>query len=467
MNTQLFSQAKEAAAAKDFASALRLYTDCLQDPENPPFAGEIGQIYHQIGNCLVRLRNYAEATNAYTQALSDTMYDNGGTLHYNLGQAYAALRDYDNAILHYQTAVADGKYATPYKAYAALGAALLKTGSSAEAGVAFREAALDERNPDPTKALLNLGVCFMALDRPADAIASYESALPFDTDAATRNKIYANLGQAYVATGQMKKAVSAFEQALADKTYFLSDSAAVDYQKAIGQVSQGTDEFTPVAVDLAAQAEAMSMQPDESLSGLDISSDGTAVLDPAVYDQGGAYDDYGYDGYDEYQDYRPQEPAPGIVLPTDHDAFFNDPQAQAEWEKNMQKASKRRHPVLKFLVILLLIVIVAAGAIVFAYSQGYGYPTQEAAVTELFSNPSSRDCYVSGISEDKANSFQDIVVQDGNVSVDGVNRGMNESTVYATATNPDGGKVTYQITMSREGIGWKISNVQLYFASQN
>ena len=77
----------------------------------------------------------------------------------------------------------------------------MKLGKSAEAGVAFREAALDEGNPDPTKALLNLGVCFMALDRPADAVASYESALQFDMTARHRsNKLYANLGQAYVAS---------------------------------------------------------------------------------------------------------------------------------------------------------------------------------------------------------------------------------------------------------------------------
>ncbi len=460
MNNQLFNQAKEAASARDYASALNLYTQCLQDLENVPAAGEVGRIYHQIGNCLVRLRNYSEATNAYSQALSDQMYDATGTLHYNLGQAYAALRDYDNAILHYQSAVADGKYATPYKAYSALGAALLKTGSSAEAGVAFREAALDERNPDPTKALLNLGVCFMALDRPADAIASYESALPFDTDAATRNKIYANLGQAYVATGQMKKAVGAFESALADKTYFLSDSAAVDYQKAIGAVSQGTDEFMPVTVDLAAQADAeMYDGADANLSGLDVSSDGTAVLDAS-------YDDYGYGDYDEFADYRPQEPAPGLQLPQDTDNFFQS-QANIDWEKNMGKAGKRPHPVLKFLLVLLIIVIIGAGGVIFAFTQGYGYPMQDAVATSLLNNPSDASNYVQGLSSDKIASFQDIIVSDGDVTIDGVNRAMNESKVYATTTNNQGGEFTYEITMSREGIGWKVANVQLYFNSQH
>ena len=33
----------------------------------------------------------------------------------------------------------------------------------------------------------------------------------------------------------MQKAVNAFEQAIADKTYFLSDSASVDYQRAVAR----------------------------------------------------------------------------------------------------------------------------------------------------------------------------------------------------------------------------------------
>ena len=459
MNTELFNQAKQAAGAKDYITALNAYTQCLQDPENVPAPGEVGLIYHQIGNCLMRSKNVNEALNAYAQSLNDEMYDNAGTVHYNMGQAYAIVRDQDNAVLHYKAAVADGKYATPYKAYTALGSSYLKSGRSAEAGVAFREAALDSSNPDPSKALLNLGICFMALDRPADAVASYESALPFDTDNETKNKIYANLGQAYVSTGQMKKAVAAFESALRDKTYFLSDSAAVDYQKAIGQVAMGTEEMQPVQIDLGAQAEAEAMDgSDDALAGLDVSADGTAVLDPAVYDQ----------QYDDYDDYLPQEQAYGIQLPQDQN-YFNAEQQSAEWEKNMRRAAKKRHPVLKFFLVLLILVIILAGAAVVLYSQGYGYPTQSSVVTELFKSPESSKttAYVSGLSDEKIASFTDMIVQDNNVTIDGVNQSMNESTVYATATTSNNGKVTYKISMSRDQIGWKVADVQLYFTSQN
>ena len=75
------------------------------------------------------------------------------------------------------------------------------------------------------------------------------------------NKLYANLGQAYVASGQMQKAVNAFDESIADKTYFLSDSASVDYQRAIAAVAQGTSEITQVMAPVAPVAD---------MSGLDV-----------------------------------------------------------------------------------------------------------------------------------------------------------------------------------------------------
>ena len=44
---------------------------------------------------------------------------------------------------------------------------------------------------------------------------------------------------------------------------------------------------------------------------------------------------------------------------------------------------------------------------------------------------------------------------------------MNSSTAYVTATTPEGGEATYEVSMVRDMIGWKISGVSLYFASQH
>ncbi len=80
----------------------------------------------------------------------------------------------------------------------------------------------------------------------------------------------------------MEKAVDAFERAIADKTYFLSDSASVDYQRAIGVVAQGTSDMTQV-LDYA------------DISGLDVASDGSMIYEDDYATQDPFYYDDGYD----------------------------------------------------------------------------------------------------------------------------------------------------------------------------
>lgn len=450
MNNELFQQAKTAAIALDYNKALDLYGKCLNDVENPPQVGEIGLIYHQIGNCLMKLKSYYEAIEAYTQSAADTAYDAVGTVNCNLGMSYAALRDWNNAVKHFEIAVSDRNYPTPYKAYTGMGTALMKEGKSAEAGVAFREAALDESNPDPTKALLNLGVCFMALNRPADAVASYESALQFDMSQETRNKMYASLGQAYTASGQMQQAVESFEKAIADKTYFLSDSASVDYQRAVAAVAQGNAESTQALPAIA------------DMSGLDVASDGSAIpeQDPYVVDEAAISEDYYFaDQYAKQGDYAPRG----------EDRFFNATDEELEqWSKGVVKMErKRRGTGLKVLLVIIILILVALGAGLFLYTQGYGWPTQEAVVEQLFSDPSAESTYASSLTSEDVADMAAIIPADSTATVNGVNRSMSTSTAYVTATTAQGGEVQYEVSLVRDMVGWKVSNVDLYFTSQN
>lgn len=451
MNNDLFQQARAAYARKDFQGALAAYTQCLQDAGSSLAPGETGLLYHQIGNCLVKLKNPTEAIHAYTQATADAAYDACGAVNYNLGMAYASLHDYEDAVNHFEIAVSDAKYDASYKAYSGMGNALLKLGKSAEAGVAFREAALDEANPDPTKALLNLGVCFMALDRPADAVASYESALQFDMQPDTRNKLYANLGQAYVATGQMQKAVNAFDESIADKTYFLSDSASVDYQRAIAAVAQGTSEVTQVMAPVAPVAD---------MSGLDVAADGTAVyVDQDPY--AGGQDPYYYaDPYTQAQT-NPYG-APGA-----EEHFFNASDEELEqWSKGLAKQDRKRRNVgLKILVTIVLLVLVAFGAAVFLYTQGWGYPSQDQVVEQLFSDPQA--AFASEVTEENASAMTELLAPVSSPAIDGMDKSMSDSTVYVTAKTAEGGDIQYKVSLVRNMIGWKVSNVELYFPSQN
>ena len=55
----------------------------------------------------------------------------------------------------------------------------------------------------------------------------------------------------------------------------------------------------------------------------------------------------------------------------------------------------------------------------------------------------------------------------GSPAIDGMDKSMSDSTVYVTAKTPEGGDVQYKVSLVRNMIGWKVSNVELYFPSQN
>lgn len=461
MNNDLFQQARFAYTNKNYEEALAVFTQCLQDQSYPLAPGELGLIYHQIGNCLVKLKDYGEAIHAYTQATADGAYDASGTVSYNLGMAYASLLDYDNAVRYFEIAVSDAKYDTPYKAYLGMGNALLKLGKSAEAGVSFRSAALDENNPDPTKALLNLGVCFMTLDRPQDAVASYESAIPFKMSDVTKNKLFANLGQAYVAAGQMQQAVTAFETALADKTYLLSDSASVDYQRAVAAVAAGEAEklaAPPVAAMPPAAATAAMAPLDADMSGLDVSADGTPV-----YPAEDPY--YAQDPYYPPEDYGMQD-----AYASGDDRFFNASDEELEqWSKGLAKQSRRHRNVgLKIFLVFAVILLLLFGGAVFAYTQGYGFPSQQTVVEELFADPSasSQNLFAEGLTDAEVASMTSQLPSGSEITINGINKSMSESTAYVTARTSEGAEVQYEVNMVRDMFGWKIVNAEIFFSSQ-
>ncbi len=449
MNKDLFHQANMMVMAGDFETALRLYQATLSDDESLE-PGDKGLLYHRIGNCYTKMKRYDEAIDWYSQASADTSYDECGSLNFNIGMAYAALRDYTNAVKHFEISISDRNYKKVYKAHLALGNVLLKMGKSAEAGVEFREAALDEANPDPTKALLNLGVCFMALDRPADAVASYESALQFDMKQNVRNKLYASLGQAYVACGQMQKAVESFEQSIADRTYFLSSSATVDYQRAVAAVSQGTAETTQAIPSLA-----------NDTSGLDVSVSTTDAPGAHQDDQKAADDDTYYyaDAYDNAP-YGDSE-----------DRFFNATDEELErWSRGVVKQDRKRRGVgLKILIAFMVVILLALAGGVVLYLQGYGYPTQQQTVEKLFSDPASSDTQVfhPRVKEADIKNMKSLIAPNSKVNIDKVAAGASASKVFVTANEGENGAIRYQITLARDLLGWKITNVELYFASRN
>ncbi len=452
LNTQTLENAKSAYASKNYEEALRGYYDCIKQSDGQFDSGEAGLVYHMLGNCLIKMHNYKDASDAYGKALLDEGYDSLTSVHSNYALALSSLGDYKGAIEQFEKVLRDPSYKTPYKTYNGLGNAYMQLGDFASAGTAFRNAAVDESNPQPVKSLLNLGVCFMGLNRPADAAETYKAIFEFNPDQQTLNKTYANMGQAYVAMGQMTDAREAFENAIKDGSYQLTDAASADYMRSLTPQSSHHDD-----------------------SGIDVLGDslGEARYEDLTVDQQVVADNRA-----SIQD----EETLGAGIPSaDDTGFFTLPtEGPDDLEILLEQTNgKKKRRGRKILIILLVIVLlIAAGAV--AFWQGYGFPTQESTVKALFEqNAAGEDvtgCWVTATSDDdktKIAKAMNSVAKTSDITIDYSSQSMLTSEMIVTANLSKGGAVRYDITLSRDFgnvlgiVGWKVSNIQLAPKSTN
>jgi tetratricopeptide (TPR) repeat protein len=121
-----------------------------------------------------------------------------------------------------------------------LGAALLAAERYQEALPHFTKAA--QLRPSDPASHLNLGGDFAVIDRPREAIAQYEAAIPLTSDPVMRVEAYEILGRLYSQLGQYSKARISYEQALKidpQQANASSGLAKVELSDAIRQVAEG------------------------------------------------------------------------------------------------------------------------------------------------------------------------------------------------------------------------------------
>jgi tetratricopeptide (TPR) repeat protein len=411
VDTTTFNRAKQAYASHDWETAVMLFSQCGTGVGT-------GEACHLCGNALMRLGRVQEATQAYRAAAADPSYRNQGAVYTNLGKAQMTLGDLRGAVDSLRHALSDGSYQGAYKAYTALGEAYSKLGDARNAGVAYRKAALEDNNPDPAKSLINLGVCFMQLRRPADAAEAYRTAIDFSTSEEERLLLSANLGQAYVASNRMLDAVSAFETAVAGG-YRLSPAASADYERALAATSR------------------------------------TAGA-------GGSYAG-GYTGGDPLD---PTGASGELLPPPDASGFFSIP------ESELEGSSGRRHGRkigLKLLIVVLALLVLAAAGLFVAYQRGFGFPSQEAAVTAVFeaaeAGTDASGSWASTVSAAARSQAMSEIESGDVVAIEGMDVSVDASVAVVSATLPQGGVLTYRVSLVREGLGWKVSNVERVFSS--
>ena len=429
MNQQAFESGKRAYQEADWLRAVTL----LDGAKQP---GEVaGEADHLRGNAYMKLGQVDAAAAAYESALADTSYGKKGALCCNRGRALLAAGRAQDAVVALTEAVGDSSYATPYKAYTALGSAYEQLGDIRNAGIAYRSAAIDESNPAPALALSDLGSCFMRLGRAVDAVEAYRTALDFTTPLEDQNRIWCDLALAYVAANRMNEAVDAFAHATADGTYQLSPEAQASYdaaRKAVASIS--------------------GRQPSET----------DAFLAAAGYSASASYD--------------PLDPmgASGELMPSPEDTgFFSVSEEDLVQQDRIDRKVRRkhRHTGLKVFIAFIVLLALVGGAGVFAYLNGYGWPTQQAVAEQLFDAKTQGSdlapYVVSEMSTAQIQEISDILPAGAEVSVTGIDRSAQESTVYLTASLSSGSEQDYTIDMTRDGIGWKVSDVTPAYLSQS
>ena len=414
MNQQYFESGYAAYQAGDWASAAS-YFQQAKDP------GEVqGKLDHLRGNALMQMSRFAEAANAYGDALADPSYGMVGALCTNRGRALIACGKINEAVESLVTATQDKSYRTPYKAYMALGGAYRALGDTRNAGIAYRNAAIDESNPDPSVSLRKLGGCFMELGRPADAVESYRTALDFTSDAKGQNAIYCDLALAYVATNRMNEAVDAFDHALADGTFRLSPEAQASYDAARNAVAARAGE--------------------------------RRVSDTDDFLAAAGYGQYPVDPLD------PTGETSGNLMPSPEDTgFFSI--SEEEIVDGDRRSRKGRGGKVAIVIIIILLLLAAAGG--FAYYQGFGWPMQENVVQSVFDARTKGDdlgkYLASSLNDENRKQIEVLIPKDATISITGVERSMNNSKVSVSAKLAAGGERSYDVKLVRDGIGWKIS----------
>lgn len=432
MNSQLIQQGRAAYRAGDFSAAAQML-GAAKTPDEI-----MGEADHLRGNALMHLGMYAEAAEAYAAALNDGTYGKRGALLTNRGKALAAVGDYTTAAQAFSAATQDASYATPFKAYLGLGNALFQSGDYANAGTAFRQAAIDGANPAPAAALGELGRCFIKLGRPADAVETYRTAIDFAGPRDDTRALNAGMGQALSAAGRPSDALDAFNAATADGIYQLTPEQA--------------DELARVHDSLAALSAQTAMA----------TAPAPAMDAPAV---------------------DPLDPtgATGQFMPDPSDTGFftlseSEMVQQDRQDRKQAKVRRRhRHTGLKVFIVLLLLILIAAGGLGFAYTRGFGFPSQESVVTDLFQAAGDGDgdtakaesCLASSLSEDAKSMIISSIPQGATVSVEGMDQSMTETTAKVKASLSKGGEQEYTVKFVRSDnhIGWAVSSLDMDFSA--
>ncbi|MDO8880022.1 MAG: tetratricopeptide repeat protein [Coriobacteriia bacterium] len=425
MDDTRIAAADAAYAAGDWTTAAREYLAATAGRSEGSGYG-----FHRAGNALMKLRRFDDACAVYERALEDGTYSDESAVACNLGTARATLGSFSEAAPAFERALTDGDYAGRYKALQGLAGAFYQMGRLEEAADAYRKAALDDRNPDPGKALNNLGLCFIALERPEDAVGAYRAALDMPGYKG-RGRAAANLGMAYAALGMHDLAIASFERARDEFGYSLTTAMEAAYRSSL-KVDRGSDRVEGWSTGEMSPAFSEPAERNASVPDADESEDVSRFF-------------------------------------TITDAEMRAADRDARRRERLDERQAR--PLWLTLVTWGSVVVVIAGILVGAYLYGVGYPTQQMTVLgmmEAYGAGEAVDSYwVAVPARDVDKAMSSLPPAWTSYEIVRVVRAARTSKADVAVVLEQGGTVTYEISLAREGVGWKVSGVASSFSSMD
>ncbi|MDZ4177914.1 MAG: tetratricopeptide repeat protein, partial [Coriobacteriia bacterium] len=357
--------------------------------------------------------------------------------------------DYAAAVADYRSALDDPEYTGHYRALQGLAGGLVQMGRIEEAAAAYRQAALDSDNPDSGKALNNLGLCFMSLGRPADAVEAYKAALGFEAYDG-RGRALANLGIAFHALGEHVEAAKAFEKAVQLHGHTLSDQSLQAFQASREALLRSEPQRETVEGWQTGELPPFDLVQSDAVA---VAHTGTVTHPGSTATTGDvAAGEIAFDA----SDHEGEESA--FFTRTDQEMREVDREHR---RRDREHRRSERNPLHMAATIVGAIVVVVATAAAFYFS-GYGFPTQSMTVDGLLSARSAGDPvegYWVAVPDADVDKEMAKIPPIKQFSVDEVERAARTSVARITVTPDNGTPLRYEITLTREGVGWKVSGV--------
>ncbi len=229
-NQLLLSRARQAALARDFVLATRLYRQLLRnDRNNVSLLTELGNLFIKSGNDEQALPVFKRIAELDKKNLD---------VYITLGGIYRRLKKYDEsvAVLEQSLLIDEDNPQILYN----LGFTYKIMGDT-ENAISFFEDTID-RNPDDVLAYNHIGTIYADQDEHEKAIQYYLRGLNVD---ANHPVLLMNLAKSYEATGEYKKACEAYAHALRSRPFWTD--VIEDYSYLLVKLNRADDAYILVS----------------------------------------------------------------------------------------------------------------------------------------------------------------------------------------------------------------------------